>query len=793
MFKSFQKPILYAIISLILISVLCAFLSYKVPLLLRSYVTNLGDEIGYQIDYENLNISFKELSLELSDLNIKSITKKEPLLNVHKIKIALNLKALLHRKLHANELVIDSPKLTIVKDKNSSNWQNFIGALKKKFPEKNQDKQSPPLEFDIQKFHIYNGEISMVDKSSNFQAQLAPLNVELLDLSNIDKSGGISGVKSEYKIQVGSLTLPISANDKKIELHNIQFTGKFDLDKAKNILLNLNARIDDGVIDTKTSFKSQNGELRSEISFKNLSIAPLISILPVNEELITRHGKLAGNANIQWLSQSLKVKSHLDITQLEILHADKKKPLLVIDTATLDGVSFVSDPLKGLALSVDQVSLDKLSTTMIVFDNHTNNIQKLFAQKNNRPSAIPSQSSSISNNFLFDIRTIALTQGALDFSDESIKPQFKTAIHDLHGTILGVSNQDQRVASMVLNGLVDKSGEVSVRGKTSFQNPGKNNDFTLIFNRIPLHSMNPYSMTFAGYEIKDGLISALLKYRTTEYELKGQNHFVINKIRLGNKVPNYTGIDLPLGLAVALLEDGDGIINLDIPISGNINHPEFSVGGLVWQAFKNVLSNVVTAPFRAIGHLLGIEKFEGIYFLQGESALHPVEKEKLVHINSALVKSPKSKLIIHPIYDPEADLLKLDKVKIDRLIFQAAGFKIAPSEILPEINLEDSKIQAGIQSVYIARIGYLKWIQKTLTLSRDPQFWKLSRRELIANEHIDVGELEFLAKNRANLVKAGLEELNKDLGNRISIGDIRQVKSEEQGIPLSIEFVTQFK
>ena len=255
MFKSFQKPILYAIISLILISVLCAFLSYKVPLLLRSYVTNLGDEIGYQIDYENLNISFKELSLELSDLNIKSITKKEPLLNVHKIKIALNLKALLHRKLHANELVIDSPKLTIVKDKNSSNWQNFIGALKKKFPEKNQDKQSPPLEFDIQKFHIYNGEISMVDKSSNFQAQLAPLNVELLDLSNIDKSGGISGVKSEYKIQVGSLTLPISANDKKIELHNIQFTGKFDLDKAKNILLNLNARIDDGVIDTKTSFK----------------------------------------------------------------------------------------------------------------------------------------------------------------------------------------------------------------------------------------------------------------------------------------------------------------------------------------------------------------------------------------------------------------------------------------------------------------------------------------------------------------------------------------------------------
>ena len=78
-------------------------------------------------------------------------------------------------------------------------------------------------------------------------------------------------------------------------------------------------------------------------------------------------------------------------------------------------------------------------------------------------------------------------------------------------------------------------------------------------------------------------------------------------------------------------------------------------------------------------------------------------------------------------------------------------------------------------------------------MSRDPQFWKLSRRELIANEHIDVGELEFLAKNRANLVKAGLEELNKDLGNRISIGDIRQVKSEEQGIPLSIEFVTQFK
>jgi hypothetical protein len=134
-----------------------------------------------------------------------------------------------------------------------------------------------------------------------------------------------------------------------------------------------------------------------------------------------------------------------------------------------------------------------------------------------------------------------------------------------------------------------------------------------------------YSGKFAGRRIDSGKLSVDLQYKIKNRQLSGENKFVINKLKLGDRVDSPDAMKLPLDLAIALLQDSNGIIDLDLPISGSLDDPQFSYGKIVWKAIVNVLTKLVTAPFRALGNLLGIsaEKLESVDFDPGSSALLP--------------------------------------------------------------------------------------------------------------------------------------------------------------------------
>jgi hypothetical protein len=328
------------------------------------------------------------------------------------------------------------------------------------------------------------------------------------------------------------------------------------------------------------------------------------------------------------------------------------------------------------------------------------------------------------------------------------------------------------------------------RGQLAFADPRQNNDVSLVFRNIPLNATNPYTMTFAGYAIDDGRIDVDLHYVTKAGQLQGKNRFVIKKIKLGDAVPDYQGTRLPLGLAIALLEDSDGMIDVNIPVKGNVNEPEFSVGHLVWQAVKTLLSNVVTAPFHALGALLGIENIDAIAFVPGESALPVASEEDLTKIADYLAKRPKSKLVIHGTYDPAVDSAELARAMADQAILEASGIKVVVGEPLPLPNLSDPKVKAGLKTAYAAQVGRIKLGQRLLTLpdnaDRDTQL----RQELIQSYKINDDELKALAARRAAAVKAKLMSADTKLGDRIAIGETEMVSADEAGVPIKVELET---
>ncbi|OYW38861.1 MAG: hypothetical protein B7Z35_05905 [Hydrogenophilales bacterium 12-61-10] len=309
--------------------------------------------------------------------------------------------------------------------------------------------------------------------------------------------------------------------------------------------------------------------------------------------------------------------------------------------------------------------------------------------------------------FPFEIEQVRIDNGKLDFADLSLTPQFGALMHALSGVINGVSNDPAAVAQLELDGKVDAFGSARIRGTVQPFRATEFTDITLTFRNLQMASLTPYSGKFAGRRIESGTLSVDLEYKVKARQLAGENKFVINKLKLGERIESPSAKNLPLDLAIALLEDSNGIIDLDLPVSGNLDDPQFSYGRIIWKAIVNVLTKLVTAPFRALGKLLGVnaDKLDGVSFDPGSSMLAPPEQEKLKTLAEAMTKRPALALKVEPGYDPEADRRALQEQAIRREVIGVLGVKLAPNEAPGPVDVNNHTVQTWLEKSYGERVG----------------------------------------------------------------------------------------
>ncbi|MBN8760305.1 MAG: hypothetical protein BGO61_12025 [Thiobacillus sp. 65-69] len=319
-----------------------------------------------------------------------------------------------------------------------------------------------------------------------------------------------------------------------------------------------------------------------------------------------------------------------------------------------------------------------------------------------KPAAAPAEPA-----FPVAIERVRIVGANAEFADLSLTPQFGTRMHDLSGVITGLSTDARTTAQVELDGKVDDYGSARVRGSIQPFQATEFTDLTLAFRNLEMANLTPYSGKFAGRRIDSGRLSVDLEYKIKQRQLAGENKFIVNKLRLGERVESPDAMNLPLDLAIALLEDSNGIIDLDLPVSGNLDDPQFSYGKIVWKAIVNVLTKLVTAPFRALGSLLGVnsEKLEAIGFDPGSSALLPPEQEKLKTLSEALAKRPALTLTLVPGYDPEADRHALQVETMRREAAAVAGIKLAPGEAPGPVDVNNYRIQTWLEDRYAASAG----------------------------------------------------------------------------------------
>jgi len=541
-------------------------------------------------------------------------------------------------------------------------------------------------------------------------------------------------------------------------------------------------------------FDPANTAIQAKLS---LDRAPLSLVTPYmlgKSKLTLRGGTLStqlaftSSANKPW-----QLSGTSAVANFAILEPGVAEPLLGWQNLALDGLQINSKPL---SVNVDRVRVDTPVIRLALDEKRNLNMTKAFAPKTADgapavpPTAAPAATSkpASQSTFVANVRTVAVRGGELDFADRSMTPNFATRIHDLAGTVAGISSDPAHHTIITLDGQVDSFGSAKVRGTLAPLAVTDDSVVLLSFQNIPISSLNPYSETFAGWRIDDGRLNVDLRYALKDKALDGQNKMVIQSIKLGEEVDRPGIKRLPLRLAIALLEDGDGRIDLDLPVSGRLDDPKFSYGHLVAQAIETVIVKVVSSPFRALAAAFGHEGFDEIDFAAGRAGIAPPEREKLAKLATQMAKRPRLTVDLTGTYDPKVDLHSLARSRIDTAIMTAAGLPPDPDLPVSRPDMDDAATRTATRNLYGSRIGKLALASKMLSTKDDKARYDGFRDELIAAEMKTVGdaELQKLAADRANAARAQLISTAPELANRVTVGAPKAAEAGKEGIALGI-------
>jgi hypothetical protein len=316
------------------------------------------------------------------------------------------------------------------------------------------------------------------------------------------------------------------------------------------------------------------------------------------------------------------------------------------------------------------------------------------------PPAAPAAEGAKQPDFPVSIERVRVENAAVDFSDLSLVLPFAAKIQELGGAVQGLSTDRASRAVAKLEGRVEEFGLARIDGSLATFDPRAFLDMTVAFRNIEMSPLSAYSVTFAGRRIASGRLSLDLQYKIDKGALAGDNKVELNKLVLGERVEAPGALSLPLDLAVALLTDSEGKIAVAVPVKGNVNDPQFSYGHLVWQAIATVITNIVSAPFRALFGGGG-EAVESIAFDPGRSTLLPPEREKLKRLAEALDKRPQLKVVVEGQYS-DADRAALRRRDVAHAIAVQLDAEAAGEEP-PPVNARDAKTQRAMEALFVKR------------------------------------------------------------------------------------------
>lgn len=399
---------------------------------------------------------------------------------------------------------------------------------------------------------------------------------------------------------------------------------------------------------------------------------------------------------------------------------------------------------------------------------------------------------------------IVIADASADFADRSLPLPFDVTISKLQGELSTIDTASAEPSRVSAEGTVDEYGFLRVTGSVTPLEPARDTDLRAEFENVAMPKFSAYSVPFAGREIASGSLDLDLGYEVDGGRLVGENNIVLREFELGETVPHPDAMSLPLGLAIALLKDSSGTIDVDLPVSGDVNSPEFSIGGIVGKALVNLVVKIATSPFALLGNLLGVEAsdLEQVSFLPGRADLTPPEMQTAASLAEALTLRPELVLVLPPVHVEDADARALREAKLEAAVEARIG-GIPPAA--GEEAMYDERLRETLEALYreaataedpgaaLEELRAAHTVQAPEEQGGEPRldgpaYTEALRGQLIDLQTLEPGVLEELARERAVGLRDTILAAGSELEGRVLLAEPSTVELGDKGrVPMRVE------
>ena len=523
------------------------------------------------------------------------------------------------------------------------------------------------------------------------------------EFTGTNRTGGwsliLDGVALEdWKIRLIDADLPkagaLDLDQLSLALQSIRFPGNTPIDAR------LTARVNTrGTLAAQGQVWPDPISATGQVEIAGLELRDFQPWTESQVKLNIEQGTFQAKARAQFTSASgaapqLRVAGDFDVISLATVDQTLFKELVRWDKLAVQGFAVDLAPKKA---SIDQVTFSGMNTAVIIGTNKQLNLLSIFPARTNtaasssggatpRPPAVEARVGS------FQLGQLKFENSGIQVTDQSVQPPGALAVQQLQGSIQGLSTEPGSTAEIAFTGRFDEGAPFGLHGRLSPLSQGLELDLTFTNQALQLTPFTPYLEKYAGHPLQKGRLALDLTYSIHDHQLKAKNLVRVDQLLLGARNDSPDATKLPVKLAIALLRDSNGQINLDLPVEGRLDDPEFSVGPVVVKVLVNIIAKAATSPFKLLGALVGGgEELSFVDFQPGLPQFVPAETNKLDRLLEALEKRPTLSLEIAGSLDRVADrdalALELVKERVKRSRLQelsALGRSPSSSEFQPD-------------------------------------------------------------------------------------------------------------
>ncbi len=679
------------------------------------------------IDLPALNVTSRSIEPLVKKIELSRVSLERPELNVVRAK---------NGDLNVIKLIPEEGK-TDKKEKEAGSLAKKEGAGKKTAPQ--------PLQLVIDALELKEGKITYSDASLKDPAKIL---LEKLE---------IKGEKiSLARDSAGTFEVSTVINKK----GSAKITGKLVVDP-----LAVNAKVDAKGIDIRPFEPYFTDRVRISVVS---GAAAAMGDVTVKEEKKGLRIQYKGTTSITNLASVDKetADSLLKFKSLHVRHLD------------LD--------LNPTAVAATGVSLTDFYANIAVRPDKTVNIQNIMArdtaatEKETQKPTQPAEGKTApakEEDVPIKIDAITLQGGTIRFRDDSVRPAFATKLDNIGGRISGLSSKANSTADVELRGALDNTAPLEITGKINPLSKDLYVDLKASFKDMDLTPTSPYSGKYAGYTVDKGKLSFDVQYLIENRKLDSKNTVFIDQLTFGERVESPDATKLPVRLAVALLKDRKGQIKLDLPVTGSLDDPQFSVWRIVLKIIVNILTKAATAPFALIGSMFGGgEDLDYIEFDYGKSTLNDAAMKKVSVINKILAEKTDLKMEIQGYVDKERDREGLKQYLVQKKV-RAQKLKDLMKKSKESIDVDDVQVDPKEYEKYL-RLAYkaekfakprnVIGLEKSIPV---PEMEKL----MLTNTVVAEDDLHALARRRASRVMEQILKSGQIEAGRLFVVDSKTI------------------